>query len=68
MTLLQDFDIDDAIRMELVEYDYIVRDLKECDETDIHHSYLVNELIGSMNNLIGHGFYLLEWNKDGPFM
>ena len=62
MTLLQDFDIDDAIRWELSEYDYIKSLLNETCESDVHHSYLVEELVHYKNNLMGHGFYLLEWN------
>lgn len=68
MTLLQDFDIDDTIRWELSEYDYIKSLINETCESDVQHTYLVQELLSTMNNLIGHGFYLLEWNKDGPFM
>lgn len=68
MTLLQDFDIDDTIRWELSEYDYIKSLINETCESDVQHTYLVQELLSTMDNLIGHGFYLLEWNKDGPFM
>lgn len=61
MTLLQDFTIDDAIRVELANYDHIKLMLKDHDETSHHHPYLVEELMDSMNNLIGTGFYLIEW-------
>ena len=64
MTLTKDFDMDTAIRIELTNYDYVKLMLKEHDETSHHHPYLVEELLDCMTNLMGAGFYLLEWNKD----
>jgi len=64
MTLTKDFDIDMAIRVELTNYDDIKLMLEDYDETSHHHPYLVQELSGCINNLMGAGFYLLEWNKD----
>ena len=64
MTLLKDFNIEDAIRLELDNYDHVKSLLIEHDETSHHHPYLVEELLDCMNNLMGAGFYLLEWNKD----
>lgn len=62
MTLLNDFNIDDAIRLELDDYDHVKSLLSEHDETSHHHPYLVESLLDSKNNLLGFGFYLLEWN------
>lgn len=61
MTLLQDFTIEDAIQVELANYDHIKLMLKEHGEDSIHRPYLIEELMGSMNNLMGTGFYLIEW-------
>ena len=64
MTLTKDFDMDMAIRVELTNYDYVKLMLEDHDETSHHHPYLVEELLDCKNNLMGAGFYLLEWNKD----
>lgn len=66
MTLFKDFTMDDAIRVELTNYDYIKLMLEDYDETSVHHPYLVEELLDCKNNLMGAGFYLLEWNEDQP--
>ena len=62
MTLFKDFNIEDAIRLELDNYDYVKSLLKEHDETSHHHPYLVCELVDCKDNLMAAGYYLLEWN------
>ena len=61
MTLTKDFDMDMAIRVELANYDYVSLMLKEHGEDSIHRPYLIEELMDTMNNLLGAGYHLLEW-------
>lgn len=62
MTILHNFDMSDAIRLELYNYDTVKSLLNEHDETSVHHAYLVEELLDCKNNILAAGFHLLEWN------